>query len=56
MEAFIEAISPRTKLITMTQIPSTAGGMIPVVEIGKIARKTIFYTWWMPARAQGRYP
>lgn len=34
-----EAISPQTRLIAVTQIPSTAGGMIPVVEIGKIARK-----------------
>jgi cysteine desulfurase/selenocysteine lyase len=33
------AISPKTKLIAMTHIPSTAGGMIPIVEIGKIARK-----------------
>ncbi|MDB5086447.1 MAG: aminotransferase class V-fold PLP-dependent enzyme [Mucilaginibacter sp.] len=34
-----ETISPQTKLIAITQIPSTAGAMIPVVEIGKIARK-----------------
>jgi len=34
-----EAISPQTKLIAVTHIPSTAGGMIPIVEIGKIARK-----------------
>jgi selenocysteine lyase/cysteine desulfurase len=33
------AISPKTKLIAITQIPSTAGGMIPIVEIGKIARR-----------------
>jgi cysteine desulfurase/selenocysteine lyase len=33
------AISPKTKLIAVTHIPSTAGGMIPVVAIGKIARK-----------------
>jgi selenocysteine lyase/cysteine desulfurase len=39
LEALEEAISPRTKLIAVTQIPSTAGGMIPVVEIGRIARK-----------------
>lgn len=34
-----KAITPQTKLIAVTQIPSTAGGMIPIVEIGKIARK-----------------
>jgi len=33
------AISPKTKLIAVTHIPSSAGGMIPVVEIGKIARE-----------------
>jgi len=33
------AISPRTKLIAITHISSTAGGMMPVVEIGKIARR-----------------
>jgi len=39
LEALEAAISPKTKLIAVTQIPSTAGGMIPVVEIGKIACK-----------------
>lgn len=39
LDVFEQAISPKTKLIAMTQIPSTAGGMIPIVEIGKIARK-----------------
>lgn len=39
-----KAITPRTKLIAMTHIPSTAGGMIPIIEIGKIAKKhNIFY-------------
>jgi len=39
LQALEAAISPKTKLIAVTHIPSTAGGMIPVVEIGKIARK-----------------
>jgi cysteine desulfurase/selenocysteine lyase len=39
LDVFEQAISPKTKLIAITQIPSTAGGMIPVVEIGKIARR-----------------
>ena len=34
-----EAISPKTKLIAITHIASTTGGMMPIVEIGKIARK-----------------
>lgn len=33
------ALSPQTKLIAITHIASTTGGMMPVVEIGKIARK-----------------
>jgi cysteine desulfurase / selenocysteine lyase len=33
------AISPKTKLIAVTHIPSTAGGMLPVVEIGELARE-----------------
>jgi len=39
LAALEDAISPRTKLIAITHIPSTAGGMMPVVEIGRIARK-----------------
>jgi cysteine desulfurase/selenocysteine lyase len=37
--ALENAISPKTKLIAVTHVPSTAGGMIPIIEIGKIARK-----------------
>jgi cysteine desulfurase/selenocysteine lyase len=39
LSALDAAISPQTKLIAITHIPSTAGGMTPIVEIGKIARK-----------------
>src|SRR5258708_5872007 len=39
LSALEEAISPQTKLIAITHIPSSAGGMIPIVEIGRIARK-----------------
>ncbi|SHM59016.1 aminotransferase class V-fold PLP-dependent enzyme [Mucilaginibacter sp. OK098] len=39
LPALEEAISHQTKLIAITQIPSTAGNMIPVIEIGKIARR-----------------
>ena len=39
LQALEQAISPKTKLIAVTHIPSSAGGMIPIVEIGKIARK-----------------
>jgi cysteine desulfurase/selenocysteine lyase len=34
-----DAISPQTKLIAITHIPSTSGSMMPIIEIGKIARK-----------------
>jgi cysteine desulfurase/selenocysteine lyase len=39
LSALEKAVSPRTRLIAVTHIPSTAGGMIPIVDIGKIARK-----------------
>jgi cysteine desulfurase/selenocysteine lyase len=39
LDVFEKAISTKTKLIAMTHIPSTAGGMIPAAAIGKIARK-----------------
>ncbi|UOE50663.1 aminotransferase class V-fold PLP-dependent enzyme [Mucilaginibacter sp. SMC90] len=38
-QALEDAITNRTKLIAATHIPSTAGYMMPVVEIGKIARR-----------------
>ncbi len=34
-----EMISSKTKLIAVTHVPSSAGGIMPVVEIGQIARK-----------------
>jgi cysteine desulfurase/selenocysteine lyase len=39
IQALEDAITPQTRLIAVTHIPSTAGGMMPVAEIGKIARK-----------------
>ncbi|MDN3580487.1 aminotransferase class V-fold PLP-dependent enzyme [Mucilaginibacter flavus] len=39
LSALEAAISSKTKLIAMTHIASTAGGMIPIVAIGKIAKK-----------------
>jgi selenocysteine lyase/cysteine desulfurase len=39
LKALEEAISPQIKLIAITHIASTTGGMMPIVEIGKIARK-----------------
>ncbi len=37
--ALEEAISRQTKLIAITHIASSTGGMMPIIEIGKIARK-----------------
>lgn len=37
--AFEQAITGRTRLIAVTHIPSSAGGMIPIIEIGKVARQ-----------------
>jgi selenocysteine lyase/cysteine desulfurase len=39
LAALEAAISPKTRLIAITHIPSTAGNMLPVAEIGKIARR-----------------
>jgi len=39
LSALEQAISLKTRLIAITHIASTAGGMTPIVEIGKIARK-----------------
>lgn len=39
LKAFEQAISPKTKLIAITHIGSSTGGMMPIVEIGKIARR-----------------
>jgi cysteine desulfurase/selenocysteine lyase len=39
LQGLEDAISAKTKLIAITHIPSTAGGMTPIVAIGKIARK-----------------
>jgi len=39
MDALEKALSPRVRLIAITHIPSTAGNILPVVEIGAVARK-----------------
>ena len=39
LQALEAAITPKTRLIAITHIASTAGGMTPIAEIGKIARK-----------------
>ncbi|HEY9001860.1 MAG TPA: aminotransferase class V-fold PLP-dependent enzyme [Mucilaginibacter sp.] len=39
LQALEEAITPQTKLIAVTEIASTTGGTIPIIEIGKIARR-----------------
>jgi len=39
LQTLEEAITPQTRLIAATHIPSSAGGVLPVAEIGAIARK-----------------
>ncbi|TSJ44332.1 aminotransferase class V-fold PLP-dependent enzyme [Mucilaginibacter corticis] len=39
VQALQDAISPQTKLIAVTHMPSSSGAMMPIVEIGAIARK-----------------
>ncbi len=39
LQALEEAVSPQTRLIAITHIPSSSGSVVPVSEIGKIARK-----------------
>ena len=39
MDAFGKALSPSVRLIAITHIPSTAGNILPVAEIGAVARK-----------------
>ncbi|RFZ83468.1 aminotransferase class V-fold PLP-dependent enzyme [Mucilaginibacter terrenus] len=39
LRALEDAINPQTKLIAVTHIPSTSGGMMPIAEIGQIARR-----------------
>ncbi len=39
LEAFQAAINPRTRLIAITHIASTSGGMMPITAIGKVARE-----------------
>ncbi len=39
LAALEQAITPRTKLIAVTHIGSGTGGVLPVADIGKIARK-----------------
>jgi len=39
VQALEDAISPKTKLIAVTHMPSSSGAIIPIVEIGAIARR-----------------
>lgn len=39
LQSLEEAITPKTKLIAVTHIPSATGGVLPVAHIGAIARR-----------------
>jgi len=39
LQALEEAITAQTRLIAITHIASTAGAVVPIIEIGKIARR-----------------
>lgn len=39
LPALEETITPQTKLIAVTEIASSSGSVIPIIEIGKIARR-----------------
>ena len=39
VEAYTKAITPRTKVLTMTHLTSTVGDLMPVVELCKLARE-----------------
>ncbi|SEM49478.1 Selenocysteine lyase/Cysteine desulfurase [bacterium A37T11] len=50
------AISPHTKLIAVTHIPSSGGGMIPIEAIGKIAAKHKVLYMVDACQSAGQYP
>ena len=39
LQALEKAISPKTRLIAITHVPSAAGNILPVADIGQIARR-----------------
>jgi len=39
LQSLEDAVTPQTKLIAVTHIPSTVGGVLPVAEIGAVARR-----------------
>lgn len=52
----VDAINPRTKLILVTHIPSSGGGILPINEIGKIAARYGVLYMVDACQTAGQYP
>lgn len=56
MAEFEKAISIKTRLIAITHIASTTGGMMPMVEIGKVARQHNIVYLVDACQSAGQFP
>ena len=56
LTALEAAITANTRLIAITHIPSTAGNVLPAIEIGRITRQPVIPIYWMPAGLPDKCP
>ncbi len=56
LQDFENAITAKTKLIAVTHIPSSGGGMIPIVEIGKITERHKILYMVDACQSAGQFP